>query len=101
MRSSRSGEWRRKAADRAFIVEDDRMRRCRSSHFNASGTCGAGWGSAAVPVMRNREERGQRLAEDNEVDGNGRGEGCQRGCTLDELSGMGELLAERAIRRVF
>src|SRR5882672_12940344 len=101
MKSSRSGELRRNAADRAFTVEDDGMRRCRSSHFNASGTCGAGWGSAAMPIMRNREERGQLLAEDDEVDGNRRREGSKRGSAMQELPGMGDLLAERAIRRVF
>src|SRR4029077_6465112 len=101
MRCSRSGELRRNAADRAFIVEADRMRRCRSSHFNASRTCGAGWRGAAVPAMRNREERGQRLAEDDEVYGNRRGDGGERGSAMKELPGMGDLLAERAVRWVF
>src|SRR5882757_3035107 len=98
IRSSRSGELRRNAADRAFTVEDDGMRRCRSSQLNASGTCGAGWGGAAVPIMRNREERGQRLAEDDEVDGNRSGKGSKRGGAMQELPGMGDLLAERAVR---
>ena len=54
-----------------------------------------------MPVMRNREERGQRLAEDDEVDGNRRGEGSKRGGAMQELAGMGDLLAQRAVRRVF
>src|SRR5258706_16436009 len=101
MRSSRSGEWRRDVAGRAVTVEDDLMQQRRISHFNASRTCGAGRGGAAVPIMRNREERGQGLAEDDEVDGNGRGEGGQRGGAMQELPRMGDLLAERAVRGIF
>ena len=61
---------------------------------------GARWG-AASPAMRNREERGEGLAEDDEVntdEGGQRGKGSH---AVHELPGMRDLLAERAIRGVF
>src|SRR5258706_16455542 len=61
---------------------------------------GARW-RAASPIVRNREERGQGLADGDEMDGNRSGDRGKRGNTLHELPRMGDFLTERAIRRVF
>jgi hypothetical protein len=56
---------------------------------------------AATPVMADREQRGQSLAENDEMNADPNGEVSQNSGALHELAGMGDFLTERAIRRVF
>ena len=66
-----------------------------SDGFGASGRC------AAAPDMADREERGQRLVENDEMDIGREGQHRKKSGALHELSGMRDFLTERTIRRIF